>query len=176
MQESNIGSQALELAKDLAKAEKELKVEIYVRICIVTKAESGEEIILKQYDIRRNDVQRWSWVIAWREARLICENPRRHIYRTFSYYDKRSGMDYGIRSDLSKLSSYKALITKQERLCQQYIENKRGDMFFDESTDEQLIKIKAKLERAKEKVRQAEMRLEQKVEQIKQSQPCTKTL
>lgn len=169
-QESNIGSEAMQLAKDLAKAEKELKIEPYVSISLCYKDEQGKEVVAKNYVIPRDGLNRWLWVINWRRARLICENPRRPIYTTYYYFDKNSGLDYSFRSDLSRLASLKGRITQQERAIENYIRSRKGDLFFNPETDEQLIKIREKLERARENMRAATERMIKKVEQIK-SQP-----
>lgn len=166
-QESNIGSEAMQYAKDMAKAEKELKIEPYVSISLCYKDEQGNEVKAKTYTLSRESLNRWLWVINWRRAKLICENPRRTIYTTYYYFDKNSGLDYSFRSDLSRLASLKGRITQQERAIESYIASKSRDLFFDQETDEQLIKIRAKLQRAKENMQAATERMIKKVEQLK---------
>lgn len=66
---------------------------------------------------------------------------------------------------LSKLISAKAQITKAERKMNEYIEhNHQNNLFFDENTDEELVKFKAKLERKKLECAECEKRLEKLVE------------
>ena len=176
-QEKNIGAEWLELAKAAAKAERELNVKAYAVICICKKVD-GKEVVLHRYELRRESLQRWAWVINWRRAKCICEDPRANIYETYYHYDKTSGENYyhydktsgenyGFGSDLAQLVALKGRITLQENRIREYIEANKGSLFFDEATDPQLLKVRAKLERAKENVAQAEARLKAKVERLK---------
>ena len=71
----------------------------------------------------------------------------------------------GLNSCLSKLISVKAQVTKAERMMKNYIEqNRQNNMFFDEYTDEELVKFREKLERKKIECAECEKRLEQFVE------------
>lgn len=82
-----------------------------------------------------------------------------------SYYDWRSGESLGIESCLSKLISAKAQVTKAERIMRDYIKrNRQHNLFFDEATDEDLVKFRNKLEWKKAHVTECEKRLEQLVE------------
>lgn len=66
---------------------------------------------------------------------------------------------------LSKLISAKAQITKAERRMNEYIEhNRQNNMLFDENTDDELVKFKAKLNRKKIECAECEKRLEKLVE------------
>ena len=81
------------------------------------------------------------------------------------FYDMRSGESLEVSSCLSKLISAKAQITKAERRMNEYIGyNRQNNMFFDESTDEELVKFREKLERKKLECAECEKRLEQLVE------------
>lgn len=163
-QEIGIGAEYQELAKAFAKAEKELNIKPYTAICICKKVE-GKEVVLYRYDLPRENVERWQWVIEWRKAKFICADPRSHVYTTACFYDKTSGEKYGFSSDLSQLVSLKSKITLQENRVAAYIKANQGNLFFDEATDPALQKIRAKVEYAKERVAQAEARLKAKVEQ-----------
>ena len=82
-----------------------------------------------------------------------------------SYYDRRSGESLGFESCLSKLISAKAQVTKAERIMRDYIKrNRQHNLFFDEATDEDLVKFRDKLEWKKAHVTECEKRLEQLVE------------
>lgn len=71
---------------------------------------------------------------------------------------------------LSKLISAKAQITKAERTMNEYIEhNRQNNLFFDEESDEELVKFREKLERKKLECAECEKRLEQLVEKGKSS-------
>lgn len=122
-QETDIGKSWEEIVRAYAKEERELGVKVYcvLRIC---KKVNGEEIVLHRYDMPREILQRWRWVINWRMAKLTCENPRAHIYETLSFYDKTSGEAYGFNSDLSRLTALKGRITLQENRIKDYIEAK----------------------------------------------------
>ena len=161
-QETDIGKSWEEIVRAYAKAERELGVKVYcvLRIC---KKVNGEEI--HRYDMPREILQRWRWVINWRMAKLTCENPRAHIYETLSFYDKTSGEAYGFNSDLSRLTALKGRITLQENRIKDYIEANKDNLFFDETNDPQLVKVRKKLERARKNVANAEARLRTKVEQ-----------
>ena len=168
-QEVAIGAEYKEYAKAFAKAEKELSIKAYVTISICKKVD-GKEVVLHSYDLPRESVERWQWVIDWRKAKFVCAAPRSHIYTTMYFYDKTRGEKYGFGSDLSKLVSLKSKITLQENRVAAYIKANQGNLFFDEATDPALQKIRAKVELAKERVALAEARLKAKVEQYQKEQ------
>lgn len=169
-QEVNIGSDAIEYAKLQSIAEKELEAMPYLRITFYRKNDQGESIKIFMYDIPRDLLERWSWVIKWRRAKLICMYPRGEVYDTIYFYYRYKGKDYGFTECLKQLVALKSKITLQENRIKKYIDSKKHDLFFDESTDEQLVKIRKKLVLAKEKVLEATRRLEEKVEKHKQEQ------
>ena len=93
------------------------------------------------------------------------------MYPSFYYYDNRSGESLEVSSCLSKLISAKAQITKAERSMNEYIEyNRQNNIFFDEDTDEELIKFREKLEHKKLECAECEKRLEQLVEKRRNNQ------
>ena len=140
----------MQYAKDMAKAEKELKIEQWVIISFYRVTERADK-----YD----------WVILWRKAKLTCRYPRGKVTYTYYLYDRHSGEDYSFGSCLSSLASAKAQVTKMERTIKEYVTwQRRNNLFFDEQTDEMLQKAVAKLKTKKENVRKAEKRLHQKVE------------
>ena len=144
-----------QMAKDLAKAEKELEIENWVQIS-VCYGHGHQSVILYTYDLPREVYERRMWVIRWRVARLQCQHPRNDVYTSFYYYDKRSGESLEVSSCLSKLISAKAQITKAERRLNEYIEqNRQNNLFFDENTDEELVKFREKLERRNSSVQNA---------------------
>lgn len=166
-QEVGIGADALEFAKAIAKAEKELKLEEYVRIVFYRRTESGESIEIFRYEIPKHFIDRWGWVIQWRRAKLICKYPRGRVYDTFSTYYLQDEKDWGFTADLKQLVALKGKITLQERNVAKYLASKQGELFFDKENDAMLQKILAKVERAKQNVAEAEQRLADKVEQYK---------
>lgn len=67
-------------------------------------------------------------------------------------------------SCLRKLISAKAKVSKAEKMMREYIEyNRQNNLFFDEDTDEELVKFREKLERKKLECDECEKRLEQLV-------------
>lgn len=155
-----------QMAKDYAKAENELNIERWVQITIEYKDEVKlEPVRLFKYDLPREVYERRKWVIRWRMARFQCQYPKQDVECYYHYYDRRSGESLGFDSCLSKIISAKAQVTKAERVMREYIEhNRQNNMFFDENTDEELVKFKEKLERKKANVSECEKRLEELVE------------
>lgn len=155
----------MQYAKDMAKAEKELKIEQWVIISFYRTTERGEKVPLFKYDLPRKVADKYDWVIQWRRAKLICQFPKGNVTHTYCLYDKRSGEDYSFGSCLSSLASVKAQVTKMERRIKEYIEwQKQNNLFFNEQTDEMLQKAVTKLKIKKKNVLETETRLLQKVE------------
>nr|DAR08555.1 MAG TPA: hypothetical protein [Caudoviricetes sp.] len=153
-----------QMAKDLAKAEKELKVERWVEVTLYY-GYADKQVSLYHYDLPREMYFRYQWVIRWRMAKFQCQYPKQIIGISLYHYDKRSGESMGLNSCLPKLISVKAQVTKAERMMKNYIEqNRQNNMFFDEYTDEELVKFREKLERKKIECAECEKRLEQFVE------------
>lgn len=153
-----------QMAKDFAKAEKELKVEQWVKVTLYY-GYADKQVSLYHYNLPREMYFKYEWVIRWRMARLQCKYPKEIISKSLYCYDKRSGESMGFNSCLLKLISAKAQVTKAERMMSEYIEhNRQNSIFFDENTDEALAKFKAKLERKKTNVIECEKRLESLVE------------
>lgn len=151
-------------AKDLAKAEKELKVEQWVEVTLYY-GYADKQVSLYHYNLPREMYFRYQWVIRWRMAKLQCQYPKQIVSTSLYFYDKRSGESMEVSGCLSKLISAKAQITKAERKMNEYIEhNHQNNLFFDENTDEELVKFKAKLERKKLECAECEKRLEKLVE------------
>ena len=159
-----------QMAKDLAKAERELKIEQWVEVTIYY-GYAEKQVSLYHYNLPREMYFRYQWVIRWRVARLQCQYPRNDVYTSFYYYDKRSGESLEVSSCLSKLISAKAQITKAKRRMNEYIEhNRQSNLFFDENTDEELVKFREKLERKKLECAECEKRLELLVERRRNNQ------
>lgn len=159
-----------QMAKDLAKAERELKIENWVQISICY-GHGHQSVILYTYDLPREVYERRMWVIRWRVARLQCQHPRNDVYTSFYYYDKRSGESLEVSSCLSKLISAKAKVSKAEKMMREYIEyNRQNNLFFDGDTDEELVKFREKLERKKLECAECEKRLELLVERRRNNQ------
>lgn len=102
---------------------------------------------------------------------MQCQYPKQIIGISLYHYDKRSGESIELNSCLSKLISAKAQITKAERRMNEYIEyNHQNNLFFDEESDEELVKFREKLERKKIECAECEKRLEQLVEKRRNNQ------
>lgn len=153
-----------QMAKDLAKAEKELKIEKWVEVTIYY-GYAEKQVSLYHYNLPREMYFRYQWVIRWRVAKFQCQYPKQTVSISLYFYDKRSGESMEVGSCLSKLISAKAQVTKADRIMRDYIEyNRQHNLFFDEENDEELIKFKEKLERKKAECTECEKRLEQLVE------------
>lgn len=171
-QENN--SSYYEMAKEIAKVEKDLGFERWVRIEIAmetTRTEHGtENKRMAFYDLPVWVYQRREWVIRWRAARIQCQHPRNQV-RTFSdYYRRMNGNDLGMQQDIDKFISSKAAVTRQRNNLERYLAERRQDMFFDEASDQTLQDVKAKLAEREQQVREAEQRLIQKVKEYKERQ------
>jgi len=64
-----MGHDFMQYAKDLAKAERELKIEQWVSISLERKIPNGYNEKLYRYDIPRHMLDKWRWVIHWRQAK-----------------------------------------------------------------------------------------------------------
>lgn len=163
-------SDFMEIARDYAKAGKELEVQHWVYIGIERIDANGNRVRIFSYDLPREVYERRNWVVRWREAKCICQYPKDNVQCYFSFYDKRLGNDQKLSDDLRKLISCKAQVSKQQRLIDEYIDwHRKNDLFFDENTDTELLKIRKKLAQKTVNVQEAEQRLKMKIEQIKQS-------
>ena len=159
-----------QMAKDLAKAERELKIEQWVEVTIYYGYEE-KQVSLYHYNLPREIYFRYQWVIRWRMAKLQCQYPKQIVSTSLYFYDKRSGESMDVNGCLSKLMSTKAQITKAERKMNEYIEhNRQNNMFFDENTDEELVKFREKFERKKLECAECEKRLELLVERRRSNQ------
>lgn len=155
----------MQYAKDMAKAEKELKIQQRVIISFYRTTERGDKVTLFQYNLPRQIADTYSWVIQWRRAKLVCQYPKGNISHSYSLYDKRSGEDYSFGSCLSSLAAAKAQGTKMERTIREHIDwQKQNNLFFSEQTDEMLQTALNKLKIKKKNVQEAEARLHRKVE------------
>jgi hypothetical protein len=141
----------LEEAKELAKAEREIDIEKWVIISIEYRTKDCRRVVLCQYDLPREIYERYDWVIRWRKARFQCQYPREMIWAYTSYYDKKIGLKTDFNSCLSRLASSKAQITIAKRREQEYLTcQKQNNLFFDENTDEDLVKFRERLKRKEE--------------------------
>ena len=165
----------MQYAKDLAKAERELKIEHWVYITFEIRHQDGHREILHKIDLPRDMVDRWQWVIEWRRAKLVCKYPRKKITVYHCAYDKRTGLQTGFNFLLSKVASAKAQITKIERVIARYIQDEtQNNLFFNENTDEQLLKANAKLEKKKSNYNEAYAVLQAEVEKHKNNKDMYK--
>lgn len=157
-------------AKDLAKAEKDLKVDRWVEVTLYY-GYADKQVSLYHYNLPREMYFRYQWVIRWRMAKLQCQYPKQIIFVSSHFYDNRSGESMELNSCLSKLISSKAQVTKAERKMNEYIEhNRQNNLFFDEESDEELVKFREKLERKKLECAECEKRLELLVERRRNNQ------
>lgn len=151
----------LQEAKEIAKVEKSLSIERWVKITIYKDCND----VLHQYDLPRNMQERWEWVIFWRRAKFQCLYPRNRITLGFSHYRKVMGVTLKMQDDINTFVAAKAQVTRQERLLKEYVEFRRKDrdLFYDIKKDFKFQKIKQKLSEKKDQVEKAEARLINKV-------------
>ena len=136
----------MQYARDMAKAEKELEIELWVIISFYRTTEQGGKVLLFRYDLPRKVADKYDWVVRWRMARLTCQYPKGNVTHTYCLYDRHSGEDYSFGSCLSSLAAAKAQVTRMERRIREYTAwQKQNNLFFDEQTDEMLQKAVAKL-------------------------------
>lgn len=159
----------IQMAKDYAKAEKELEVQHWVFISIERTDGRCNYERLFCYDLPREVYERRRWVIEWRKSRFVCKYPKGNIRCYTSYYDKRLGMDTRLNEDLHRLISAKAQVTKVRRKIEEYVAyNRANNLFFDENTDTDLQKAREKLATKIANVRAAEERMKLKIKQIQE--------
>lgn len=103
-----------QMAKDLAKAERELKIEQWVEVTIYY-GYAEKQVNLYHYNLPREMYSQYQWVIRWRMAKLQCQYPKQIISTSLYFYDMRSGESLEVSSCLSKLISAKAQITQNAR-------------------------------------------------------------
>lgn len=157
------------MAKEYAKAEKALGVQMWAYISIERTDEYGNRERVYFYDLPRELYERKSWVIRWRAAKIQCQYPKDIVRVYTSFYDKRFGNDTKLTEDLRKLASAKAQVSIQQRKIDEYVEwHKANDLFFDENTDIDLLRVREKLSIKQLGVQEAEERLKQKVKQIQE--------
>ena len=151
------------LAKAYDKAEKEQEVTPYVVVSLRNRRTNEE---LYRYDLPREMFWRWHWVIDWRAAKLLCQNPKDGINHVLSFYDRKTGLEYGFGSLISKLTSAKANATIADNKLKEYIELQQGNMFFSEKEDEIVNKFKAKISAYKAKAAEIEEEIKEKVKEL----------
>lgn len=150
------------LAKAYDKAEKEQGVTPYIIVSLRNRRTDEE---LYRYDLPRELYWRYHWVIEWRAARLLCQNPKDGINHVMSFYDKKTGLEYGFGSLIGRLTSAKAKVTMEENKLRKYIELQQSNIFFNEE-DEVVNKIKAKIAAYKAKAVEIETIIKEKVEEL----------
>lgn len=152
------------MAKAYDKAEREQEVIPCVVVSLRNRRTNEE---LYRYDLPRKMFWRWNWVIDWRAARLLCQNPKDGINHVLSFYDRKTGLEYGFGSLISGLTSAKANVTIVTNKLQEYIQRQDGNMFFDEASDEIVQKFKAKISAYKAKAACIEEQIKVKVQELK---------
>lgn len=162
-------SDFMEMAREYVKAEKELEVQHWVYIGIERIDTKGNRVRIFSYDLPREVYKRRDWVIRWREAKLRCQYPKDNVQCCFSFYDKRLGNDSKLTEDLRTLVSAKAQVSIQQRKIDEYVKwHKANDLFFDESTDMDLLRVREKLSIKQLNVQKCEERLKYKIKQIQE--------
>ena len=157
----------MQIAKDYAKAEKELEIQHWVFITIERTDGRCNYERLFSYDLPREVYERRRWVIEWRRSKFVCQYPKWDIRCYTCYYDKRLGTDIRLNEDLRKLTMAKAQVTKVRRKIDEYVAyNRANNLFFNEDTDVDLQKAREKLQKKIVNVQAAEERMKLKIKQI----------
>jgi len=158
------------LAKAYAQAERALRIERWVIVTFELRKTDGPIEILYRYDLPRTMLERYRWVVRWRTARFQCRFPRDTITATYCYYDKRTGLKFGVDSCLSKLRAAKAQITLAKRREREHIEQQRlrYPLFYDEQADPELLRFRQKLQEKLHRYLNALLRLRWAVLQHRQ--------
>lgn len=141
----------MEEAKALAKAERELGITKWVFLSIEYQTKDYQRVVLYQYDLPRDLYEKKRWLVRWRQAKCQCSYPHESVQLYHSYYDKKTGLRTDYNSCLTRLAASKAQITIAKNREQKYLTfQKQNNLFFDENTDEQLIKFREKLKKKEE--------------------------
>lgn len=120
----------IQMAKDYAKAEKELEVQKWVFVNFERMDDQGNYVRLYCYDLPRNIYERKRWVMEWRKAKLVCKYPKGNVRYTLQFYDKRLGNNQRFNEDLKILVAAKAQVTRMIRKIDEYVSyNKSNNLF-----------------------------------------------
>lgn len=159
----------MEYAKALAKAERALGIEHWVIVTIERRTEGLQPSRLFQYDLSREMLEKYRWVIRWRTARFQCQYPRDMIVVTYCFYDKRTKLRTDFNSCLSRLAASKAQITVAKKRERQYIERQKllNPLFYDEAADPEVELFRKKLHEKQHRFLCALLRLRQAVRKHK---------
>lgn len=156
----------MELAKAFDKAEKET-IQPYV---VVDIEDTTTKDLLYRYDLPRDMFWKYEWVIEWRRARYICQRPRHKISCFLTFYDKKTGLEFGFGSLLSKMTSAKSQITMLENRLAKYKELMKEDLFFDETKDPNIAKFRCKIEAQRQKITDYENEIKNKLSKEKKNE------
>ena len=118
----------MQMAKDLARAERDLQIEHWVYITFEYREDDRSRFVLHKIDIPRRMLDRWRWLVEWRRAKYVCQYPRKGVQVYHCYYDKRTGLQTGFGSLLSCVAAAKAQITKGDRQNLQSFPSRRSSV------------------------------------------------
>ena len=170
-QETGIGDYVQEHGRLIDQTNKDLNIRPYCEVTIARTTPEGGREVLYVYDLPREMVWEYNWVLEWRKARFVCKYPKDHVSLYFHFYDKTSGLEIGYQTLLSRKVSAKALITKYRNAKKLYIAEKEKELFFDPETDPVLKK-------ADDNIRRAEQRFKEISDEIEKIQKniCTDSI
>ena len=100
----------MQMAKDLARAERELQIEHWVYITFEYREDDRSRVVLHKIDMPRRMLDRWRWLVEWRRAKYVCQYPRKGVQVYHCYYDKRTGLQTGFGSLLSCVAAANCLL------------------------------------------------------------------
>lgn len=87
----------MQMAKNLARAERELQIEHWVYITFEYREDDRSRVVLHKIDMPCRMLDRWRWLVEWRRAKYVCQYPRKGVQVYYCYYDKRTGTANRVR-------------------------------------------------------------------------------
>lgn len=100
-----------------------------------------------RYDIPRRMYDKWKWVFNWRLAWYQCQYPRNYVSKSYSFYDKKTGLEMGYGKALTKLISMKGQVTRNRNKLERArkIHNQKYGLFNDFESSEEYKKLMGKI-------------------------------
>ena len=77
----------MQMAKNLARAERELQIEHWVYITFEYREDDRSRVVLHKIDMPCRMLDRWRWLVEWRRAKYVCQYPRKGVQVYYCYYD-----------------------------------------------------------------------------------------
>lgn len=135
-----------ELQNYKTQIEKQMDIQCWVHITVESRGVKRKRHVMHHYDLPRELAERWEWVIRWRRSKCQCQYPRENVCVYYSYYNKKIGDNEELNRLQRQIISAKAWITMYSRRAEEYVkEQSENNLFFNEATDELLLKARSKI-------------------------------